>query len=142
MLPSDQASSDIRLNDEVKAEAIVRLKPGIQKQYGEPVYESELQDKILKIKLTDKDDPNTAHVTLLLFKDKWIIHFDFRYNKAEAKKRYDAAREFYEVAKMSYHNRYWRPFVDNLFSSAELFVTSQLLVLSLIKKMTHNSISY
>jgi hypothetical protein len=67
-------------------------------------------------------------------------HFDFRYNKAEAKKRYKAAREFYEVAKISYDNKYWRLFVDNLFSSAELFVTSQLLVLLLIKKMTHNSI--
>lgn len=34
-------------------------------------------------------------------------NFDFRYNKAEAKKRYEAAREFYEVAKISYDNKYW-----------------------------------
>ena len=47
----NKTTADIRLNDEVKVEAIVRLKPEIQKQYGEPVYESELQDKSLK-KLT------------------------------------------------------------------------------------------
>jgi hypothetical protein len=140
LLNPNNATADIRLNDEVKAEAIGRLKPGIQKKYLEPVYEDELQDEILKIRLTDKDDPNSAHVTMLRFKGKWVIHFDFRYNKAEAKKRYEAAREFYEVAEISYHSKYWRPFVDNLFSSAELFVTSQLLVLSLIKRMTHNSI--
>jgi hypothetical protein len=44
----NKTTADIRLNDEVKVEAIVRLKPEIQKQYGEPVYESELQDKSLK----------------------------------------------------------------------------------------------
>lgn len=140
LLNPNNATADIRLNDEVKAEAAIKLKPGIQKKYREPVYEDELQDEILKIRLTDEDDPNSAHVTMLHFKGKWVIHFDFRYNKAEAKKRYEAAKEFYEIAENCFHNKYWRPFVDNLFSSTELFVTSQLLVLSLIKRMTHNSI--
>lgn len=104
------------------------------------MFENELQDKISKIRLTDEDDPNSAHVTMLYFKGKWVFHVDFRYNKSEAKKRYEAGKEFYELAKTSYSNGYWRAFVDNLFSSAELFVTSQLLVLSLIKKMRHKSI--
>jgi hypothetical protein len=75
------------------------------------------------------------------FKGRWIFHIDFRYNKPEAQNRYESAKEFYETAKFCYDKQYWRPFVDILFSSTELFVASQLFVLSLIEKRTsHKSI--
>jgi HEPN domain-containing protein len=93
------------------------------------VYEDEIQN-ILKVTLTDEDNPNAGHLTLFRFKKGWIIHFDFRYNKQKSKDRFDAAKEFYKVAKFSYENELWRSFIDTSFSAAELLVTSQLFVLS------------
>jgi hypothetical protein len=139
LLSPVKRNPEVRLNEEVKARITATFK-GKHKEPGEPVFESELADQISDIELTDNDDPNSGHVTMLLFKGRWVFHFDFRYNKPEAKKRYDAANEFYEIAKICYDKQYWRPFIDNLFSSAELLVTSQLLVLSLLRKTTHNSI--
>jgi hypothetical protein len=72
-LCQNKIRAEIRLNDEVKAEIVAVFKPGIKKGYGKPVFESvrELarqQDKISKIRLTNEDDPNSAHITMLYFK--------------------------------------------------------------------------
>ena len=61
------------------------------------MFENELQDKISKIRLTNEDDPNSAHVTMLYFKGKWVFLIDFKCKKSEAKKRYKAGKEFYEI---------------------------------------------
>jgi hypothetical protein len=136
LLNPDKKSSQVRLNEEVKAEIIARFK-GKHKEPNEPIYEHEI-DEISEIRLIDGDDANFAHVTMLTFKGRLVFHLDFRYNKAEAQKRYDAAREFYETARFCYDKKYWRPFADTLFSSSELFVVSQLLVLSLIELKTRH----
>ena len=118
LLNPDKKSSQVRLNEEVKAEIIAKFK-GKHKEPNEPVFEHEI-DEISEIRLTDSDDPNFAHVTMLTFRGRWVFHIDFRYNKLEAQKRYDIAKEFYEIAKVCYDKKYWRPFADTLFSSSEL----------------------
>lgn len=130
----------IRLNKEIRALYTCRLKPGIHKQItGEPVYWKEIED-ILDMQLTEEDDPDAAHITMILSGKGWKIKFDFRRYKRKAKERYDAAREFLDAARNALNEGHLRAFADTLFSSAELFITSQLFVMSekeYVLKPTH-----
>ncbi len=110
----DSGRNEIRFNEEVKA--IIKFK-----------VENDV-DKIEKIELTDRD-VNCAHITLLLFKNNWIISFDFRYNKEKSKEHIQASKEFYESAKDNLKNQRLRPFFENAFASAELSAKSILLLL-------------
>lgn len=130
----------VRLNDEIKAQLVCKFRPSIHKQViGEPVYWKDIDD-ILDIKLTEHDDPDAAHITMVLFREGWKIKFDLRNNKRRAKELYDSAREFLNSAKKALDDASMRVFSDNLFSTVELFVTSQLFVMSeyeYVRKPTH-----
>ena len=117
--------NEVRLNEEVKAVARVKASKSINK--GDIVYENDL-DNIQSIELTDEDS-NCAHITLLLFKNNWIISFDFRYNKDISREHIEASKEFYESAKNNLEYERLRPFFENAFSSAELSAKSILLSL-------------
>ncbi len=119
----DRNMIKIRLNDEVKAIANAKVNRSVQK--GEKLFEKDL-DEIESIDLTD-NDPNVGHITLLLFKQKWIISFDFRYNKKRVNERLEAAKEFYNSSKDNLKNKRLRPFFENSFACAEL-LTEALLI--------------
>ena len=96
-------------------------------QKGEAVYETDI-DAIEDIELTD-EDVNCGHITLLLFKNNWIISFDFRYNKEKVREHIEASKEFYETATNSLENNRLRAFYENAFATAELSAKSILLLL-------------
>ena len=121
----DRGWTKVRLNKEVKAVAEVKTK--VPKNKGELIYEHEL-DEIKSIKLTD-DDQNSAHITLMLFRNKWIISFDFRYNKRRIVNHIEAAKEFFESAKDNLSKNRLRPFFENSFACAELAAKAILLQL-------------
>ena len=77
----DKGKNEIRLNEEVKAIVKGRATRDIQK--GETVYERDI-DSIEGVELTD-EDINCGHITLLLFKNNWVVSFDCRYNKGKIK---------------------------------------------------------
>lgn len=143
----DRRPPEVRINEEVKAIAKVKLKPGIRKQKNEPIYENEIEN-LSKISLTKDDDSDCAHVTLLRIGEEWTIEFDFRYNKDLALRHIRTAKQFYEVAQFSYEKKFWSPFVDNLFSSCELVARATLLLFwdprypMFRKKATHNLIRF
>jgi hypothetical protein len=116
----------IRINSEVKAIGKMKLKPGIEKDYGDPVYAHEL-DGLEELTLTDGDDPDCGHVTILRLSDTWLMAFDFIYNKSLAKKTIETAKEFIEAAEFSFAHHNWSAFTDNLFSAAELLAKATLL---------------
>lgn len=121
----DRGWNKVRLNSKVKAEGHMKL--NTSKDKGDPIYEAEIEN-IQSIKLTDKD-PNCAHVTLLLIKNKWIISFDFRYNKKRVREHIKAAEEFFDSAKDNLAKKRLRPFFENSFACAELLAKSILLQL-------------
>lgn len=121
----EKGKNEVRLNEEVKA--TIQCKINKPKKKDEIVYENDI-DNIEKIKLTN-NDINCAHITLLLFKNNWIISFDFRYNKEISKDHIEASKEFYESAKDSLEKNRLRPFFENAFASTELSVKSILLML-------------
>jgi uncharacterized protein (UPF0332 family) len=130
----------MRLNEEVIAKLICKFKSGIRKQViGEPVFWKEIDD-ILDIKLSEHDNPDLAHITMVLFRKGWKIVFDLRNNKRKAKQLFDTAEEFLNSAKRALEDGSLRVFSDNLFSAAELFITSQLFVMTeyeYVRKPTH-----
>ena len=121
----DRGWNKVRINDEVKA--IVKCKVNCSKKKGEPVYEHDI-DNISQITLTEKD-PNCAHITLFLFKNNWIISFNFRYNKKRIKEHVEAAKEFFKSAKENLEKNRLRPFFENSFACAELSAKAVLLQL-------------
>jgi len=145
IFPPDRRPLKVRVNDEVKAIAKVRLKKGVTKQKNEQVYEHEVEN-LHKISLTDRDDPDCAHVTLIRIGNEWNIEFDFRFNKNLAQHHIKSAKEFYEAAQFSYQKKYWSAFIDNLFSACELAAKATLLIFpdprypKFRKKATHDLI--
>ena len=133
----------IRINEEVKVLAKMKLKSGIEKDYGDPVYANEL-DGLEEFMLTQEDDPDCGHVTLLKFNGRWLMGFDFLYNKGLAKKIIDIATEFIDAAEFSLSRQSWSAFADNSFSAAELLAKATLLVTwpdpKFRDKTTHESI--
>jgi len=117
-------STEVRLNKEVKAIII-----GVAKRAIKVNEEFPLEDglkEIKEIQLTDRDDPDVGHLTMLQFQGNWIIHFDFRYFKTKLKEFLQAAKEFLEISKISLEKKVIRSFVDNLFSCVELLATCQI----------------
>lgn len=142
LLYPDQRRPTVRINGEVKALVGSRLKDGIVKQPGDPVYWHEFAD-IAEVELTDQDDPDCAHITMLLVRDHWAIAFDFRYGKAKSSKHVDVSRQFLRSAEDAFRRNDWAAFVDTLFSAAELAARAWLLLLpdpSFYKKGTHREI--
>lgn len=76
-----------------------------------------------------EDDPNCGHLTMIPFRNGWVIGFDFRTNKKLALERYDAGEDFLSAADACLLKGNFRALVDNLFSAVELFVTAQLLIM-------------
>lgn len=121
----DWGWAKVRLNEEVKAVAEVEMKT--PKNRGKPIYEHEVND-IKSIKLTDEDS-NSAHITLMQFRNNWIIAFDFRYNKKRITSHIEAAKEFLESAKNNLSENRLRPFFEDSFACAELAAKAILLQL-------------
>jgi len=124
----DGRKPQVRINSEVKAIGKVKLKPRISKKVGDPIREHEVEG-LREITLTEEDDPDCAHATLIRISNSWIIAFDFRYNKALSAKHMETAKQFYESAEFAFNQRNWAPFVDNLFSAAELIAKATLLLM-------------
>lgn len=138
----DGKSPQVRINSEIRAIGKVKLKPGISKKVGEDIFEHEVEG-LDQVNLTEEDDPDCGHATLVRIGNSWIISFDFRYNKAFSAKHIETARQFWASAESSLKQKNWAPFIDSLFSAAELAVKSVLLSFpdpKFRKKATHKLI--
>jgi hypothetical protein len=121
---ADSRKPVVRINSEVRAIARARVKG--PRQTGDPIYEHELQE-LNDIRLTDAEDPDCGHITLIRIGDKWSIAWDCRYNKSLARRHLEAASRFLAAARFCMANDLTEPFVDNLFSAVELVIRAHLL---------------
>ena len=131
LLFGDGRPARVRLNHQVPLEARVKLAQGKVPQLDEPLSLTDIDDiQSIKPILTD-DIADCGHFTALLFKSRWLITFDFRYNKRLAARHLEVAEQFLTTAKRELYRRRTplavAPFVDNLFSAAELAARAQLL---------------
>lgn len=114
----------VRLNDEVRA--VVRARSTRPIERGEPVTHDDFTD-IEQIQLTD-NDPNAAHVTLLVHQGQWIIGFDFRYNSERVSAHLEASYEFLKGAKSEFAEGRLRNSSVLLFQAVELLALARLIV--------------
>ena len=127
---------EVRINNEVKI--AIRVKLRNPKLHGEPVLPEEIES-IHGMELTG-DDVDGAHITLLRKGgDLWDIEFDAQYNRSKAKALAQAAAEFLAAAKASLQSGHFRPFVDNLYSAAELSAKAQLVLIPNPKMLSATS---
>lgn len=122
----DRPFPKIRLNEEIKATA--RAKVNRDVKAGEALYEHDV-DNVDDIRLTE-EDPNCGHITLLIFKEKWYVSFDFRYNRKRVKDRLNAAKEFLESTRSNFAAVRFRPFFEDSFACAELLTEALLIQFS------------
>lgn len=124
----DGTPSEVRLNNEVKTELKVVLKKEYQRKHekGEPIYWGQIE-RIESTRLTDEDDPNAGHATLINFSGSWFLYFDFKYNKERASKHLKAAQQFVDAARAALGKAHWSVFIDSLCSASELTAKAYLL---------------
>jgi len=107
--------NEIKLNDEVIIIAEAKANRNIVR--GEEIRKSDVSE----MKKFIVDCPvNSGHITLFRFLDKWIVIFDFKYNKENIRRTLEASRSFYESAKDDLVAERIVPFLENCWSSAEL----------------------
>ena len=136
----DADALEVRFNEEVKV--LAEAEWAREVEYGEDVTEADVEH-IRNLTLTDHD-PNAGHLTMVLFKGRWIIAFDFRYNATRVAATLNAAREFLDGATFALDQRHMRPFADNVFSATELMAKGMLLMgadKDLLKNKSHTIIS-
>lgn len=124
----DEGEPSVRLNEETKIVAKVKLKSGVKKNKDEAVFENEIE-RIENLQLLDEEEPKYAHVSMVRYGNRWLLAFDFRYNKDLARDHFETARQFYKSAQDAYKNKLLAPFIDNLFSCIELLAKSELLLI-------------
>lgn len=71
----DERKPQVRLNSEVRALARAKLKPGMRKAQGGPVFEHELRS-LKKVTLTEQEDPDCGHITFVRIGEQWTISFE------------------------------------------------------------------
>jgi hypothetical protein len=106
----------IRLNEEVKGVAQVRVNRAINK--GEQVRGSD----IVELKGLDllPEDHDAAHITALLHASGWQVIFDFRYNATTISRLVAQADEFLTTFNFALQAGHLNAAVDNLYDAVEL----------------------
>lgn len=124
----DERKHLVRINEEVRAKAKIKYKPGISKKPGEPVYENEIEE-IEHVELGPEDDPDCGHIFLYFQGSNAFLSFDFRRNRDLALNHIRRAKEYFGIARYSLQQSNLATFIDNLFNAAELCAKATLLVM-------------
>lgn len=133
-------SPEVRLNEEVRGQALARAKRAIRA--GEVVYVDDIGG-VERFELGD-EDPNAAHVTLMARAGGWDVAFDGQYNAARVAEHLAAADEFLVLAEVALERQLPRAFAENAFAAAELLAKAELLPLPdevLLRAKTHKTIA-
>ena len=136
----DEGMPEVRLNEEVKAVAVVTAARAIEK--GEAVTDADIAG-YNDIVLTE-DDPDAGHITIVAHGSGWALAFDFRRNASRITEHSEVAGQFLAAARWAREQGYPRVFVDNLFSATELMAKGMLIWQpdrSLLDSKTHRYIN-
>ena len=90
------------------------------------------------------NDPvkDTANVYLILFKQNWVVKFDFRYYRDTAKEHVNVAKEFFESAEENLDKKRFRPFYEECWAVAELLSACNFLLTGFKYDNHHKNIEY
>lgn len=125
----DERTSIVRLNDEVRADAIAELAAPIEDLRLEIGDDVRIGDVIgwEEITLPPEEWSECGHITMLRHRDGWTVSFDAVYMKGAALQHLDRASQFWRSASECERRGDREAAVDNLWSAAELAATARLL---------------
>lgn len=132
----------VRLNEEVQAIAQVKLRGGVPRSKGETVYDDEIEG-LDTVRLPESEDPDCGHATVLRFRDRWFVVFDFRYNLGKAAVVLNRAEEFFELAENARGRDAWASMIYVLAAAAESAARAELLLVpspTFEKSKTHAAV--
>jgi hypothetical protein len=112
---------------DTEAPMVIRAKAARAIKEGEPVTEADI-DAIESLVPHDID-PNAGWIGFILFRNAYIIRFDFRRNRDEAAKKLERAKEYLEAAGLTLEAQLKAPTIDALYAAAELAVDAQRMML-------------
>jgi hypothetical protein len=115
---ADQSLNEILLNGKVRSVANIKYKQGQQ---------GDIED-YLGLFPSESNDKNAAHVILTKLNDMWYCAYDLIYDRKKVRTRFELAKSFFRVADYCLQEKLFGPFVDNLYSAAELGIQSILLL--------------
>ena len=123
----DGGKPEVRINAEIKGRAIVNLKEGLNEplKAGDQISLNQL-DGIEAFELEDSER-DYGHATVIELNKKWLITFNFIYNKKASQEHLMAAMEFLHAAESSLKESYLRSAIDSLHSASELAAKAFLL---------------
>jgi hypothetical protein len=136
-----QGGLEVRLNQEAKATAQMRLKPG-KRNVGDRIKLSDIED--IEILELPEDDIDCGHITVLSIGDRQLITWNGRYNTGTIEKLLTNADEFLATAEDALRAHRWRAFTENLFSAVELIAKSDMISFSdplLQKAKSHRTVA-
>jgi hypothetical protein len=110
----------IQFDNEVEATCQIKVKDGIGKNIGEPIYNNEIES-ISSVNLPSQYI-NSAYIFLYGINGGYSILFDFRYNKGIRKKQLKIALDFLITAESAFSENKDAVFIDTLFSSVEILI--------------------
>jgi HEPN domain-containing protein len=119
----------VRINDEVRGRLSLKIKDGVTKAAGDPIFQEEVESASA-FTLGPEDDPDCGHMTFVMVGGRWFGQFDFIYNKGLAERHLNRGGEFLSAAEHTLTHNHLGACIDNLFSAAELFAKAHLLLLS------------
>lgn len=103
----------ILLNEDVKFMPNVKYKNSKVFKEGENVNFEDIDD-ILGLYPDTTNDPNSGHIMLTKFKDRWYYACDLIYELELSKKLSERATTFIDTANENMKNKYWKLFLNNL----------------------------
>jgi hypothetical protein len=115
--------AEVRLDTEVR----MRVSASITRPHavGDQVSLDDL-DALHSIELTDLD-PNAGHITIVLYRDRWYLAFDFRYHATSSREHLAAARDFLETAADALEKGRLRVMIEDLYAATELMAKAELM---------------
>lgn len=117
----------IRLNQEVKAIAHMKLDEGVSINKGATIYEHQIKN-IERVELLD-DDKDCGHVTVIRVGEKYLIHFCFLYDRGIAKNLLESAKGYFNHAKDDLEHGRDGNCHEHLFIASELAINSLLFLI-------------
>lgn len=124
IMTHDDPGVEVRLNEEVRV--VLRGPATRTLDRGEAVTDQDLAD-ISEMTLTDTD-PDAAHITIVRWRDRYFLSFDFRYNAFRVREHLRIAAQFLDLAQHSLSKGHSEALLDNLFSAVELIAKGALLM--------------
>jgi hypothetical protein len=71
-------------------------------------------------------DANCGHITMVRFKGKWSVHFNFVYNRQLIREILEVVPGSVETAEFALEKSHLHPFVEIIWSAAELMAKAEL----------------